>query len=107
MSNKREYYRIEYPHGDQPIFLHYLGKFTVLDVSEGGFSFAFDKIMPPMEGEVVEGDIKFGNRGKTKIKGEIIRVADGKVSVRLHDDGQIPLPRVMEEQRYLIQKYPR
>jgi len=104
MSNKREFYRVEYALGDYPIFFHSTGKFKVLDVSEGGFSFTFGKLLPPSEEEELSGDIQFGSRGKIAIKGVVIRVADGRVSVRLHANGQISLARIMEEQRYLIQK---
>lgn len=107
MTNKRNYYRIEYPLGDQPTFICSLGKFKVLDVSEGGFSFSYAKITPPFEGEELEGDIQFGSRGKVTIKGVVVRVTGEQVSVRLLEQHKVPLPRIMEEQRYLIQKYPR
>lgn len=103
MSNQREYYRIEYPAGEEPIFHHSLAKFKVLDVSEGGFSFTPGRFTPPVEGEEVTGQIQFGNRAKIAIKGVVARVGK-RVSVKLYDDARIPLPRIMEEQRFMIRR---
>lgn len=104
MPNKREFYRIEYAPGDQPIFLHFMQKFKVLELSEGGFSFSFEGVVSIREGEELAGDIQFGSRGKLWMKGVVVRIAYRRVSVRFHADGQIPLAKIMEEQRFLIQK---
>lgn len=107
MSNKREYYRIVYPEDEKPTFIHHSGRYPVVDVSEGGFSFEFSETFLMFEGEPIEGEIEFGKRGKrgkVAIEGEIIRLGIDQVSVQCMPEAGIPLPQIMEEQRHLIRQ---
>lgn len=105
VQNQREYYRIFYRAPDQPLFQCAQGKFAVLDISEGGFRFAIKKGALFMEDDVLEGQIHFPlKRGVVAIKGQVLRVFDREIAVQLDFDGRIPLSKIMEEQRLLIQK---
>ncbi len=104
-NNQREYYRIFYRAPDHPVFHCDQGKFPVLDISEGGFRFSFKKGALFMEKDYLEGTIHFPNkRGTVSVKGQILRVFDRAIAIQLDLDGRIPLAKIMEEQRLLIQK---
>lgn len=103
-NNQREYYRISYRAPDQPIFECTQGRFALVDLSEGGFRFAVKKGLFN-EKDYVEGIIAFPKkRGSVAIKGRVLRVFDQEVAVQLNPDSYIPLAKIMEEQRILIQK---
>jgi hypothetical protein len=103
--NQREHYRIFYRAPDQPVFQCDQGKFAVVDISEGGFRFAFKKGALFMEKDYLEGTIFFPNkRGSVFVKGQVLRVFDREIAVQLEAGGRIPLAKIMEEQRILIQK---
>ncbi|WP_141731147.1 PilZ domain-containing protein [Oligoflexus tunisiensis] len=104
-QNQREHYRIFYRAPDQPVFQCDQGKFPVLDISEGGFRFSFKKGALFLEKDYLEGTIHLPNkRGTVFVKGHVLRVFDQEIAVHLDADGRIPLARIMEEQRILIQK---
>jgi hypothetical protein len=104
-QNQREHYRIFYRAPDQPVFQCDQGKFPVVDISEGGFRFSFKKGALFMEKDYLEGTIFFPNkRGSVFVKGQVLRVFDREIAVQLDAGGRIPLAKIMEEQRILIQK---
>ncbi len=104
-NNQREHYRIFYRAPDQPVFHSDQGKFPIVDISEGGFRFAFKKGALFMEGDYLEGTIVFpAKRGSIPIKGQVLRVFEREIAVQLDVDSRIPLAKIMEEQRVLIQK---
>ncbi len=104
-DNKREHFRVVYPVNENPRFLLRGGKYSVSDVSEGGFSFMVKDSTNLIAGEMVEGVIEFGRRGKEKVRGEVLRVDGRKVSIRFANDAKLSLRRIMDEQRFLIQRH--
>lgn len=102
-QNEREFYRIAY-RNENPHFVMDKKRFIVLDISEGGFRFHLPKNVNFYEKETVEGTLGFPGRGFVPVKGIIIRVTKDDVAVQLTGKGRIPLAKIMEEQRYLIQK---
>lgn len=103
--NQREHYRIFYRAPDQPVFQCSQGKFPVSDISEGGLRFSFKKGALFMEKDDLEGTIVFPNkRGSVFVRGQVLRVFDREIAVQLDMKGRIPLAKIMEEQRALIQK---
>ncbi len=104
-SNQREHFRIFYRPPEQPIFVCGQGKFAVLDLSEGGFRFAYKKGVIFMQQDSLTGHIHLpAKRGVLSVKGQVLRVFDREIAVQLDPDGRIPLAKIMEEQRILIQK---
>ena len=104
-DNKREHFRVVYPVNENPRFICERVKYSVSDVSEGGFSFVTKEPARLISGDIVEGTIEFGRRGKEQVRGEVLRVDGRKVSIRFFDDAKLSLRRIMDEQRFLIQKH--
>lgn len=107
MSNSREFYRIVYDVGPHPLLECRQGKFNVIDISESGIRFttASEKVPRFAVNDLVEGKIVFPEkRGSVPIKGIVLRVGVRDVAINLQEGGLIPLARIMEEQRILIQK---
>jgi hypothetical protein len=104
-NNRREYYRIFYQAPAQPVFQCAQGKFPVNDISEGGFRFSVELGTRLVEKDYLEGTIHFPDkRGSAWVKGRVRRVFDHQVGVQLDADGRIPLPKIIEEQRLLMQR---
>lgn len=103
-DNKREHFRLTYPPDQMPKFKLDKKKHQVSDASEGGFSFICREVPSVIAGDLIEGVIDFGHRGKETVKGEVMRVDGKKVSVRFTSGGALSLQRMISEQRYLIQK---
>ena len=103
-QNSREFFRIHYKAPDNPILEMNKVKFFIVDISEGGFRFSPKKGQMFSEGERVDGKILFGSRGFVMIKGSVLRVSVRDIAVQLDEPSRIPLTRIMEEQRFLIQK---
>ena len=107
-NNEREFFRISYrrAQGQGPIFDHEKTKYPILDLSEGGLKFITKRGATLFaDNDIIEGRLVFPlERGTLVVKGKIIRVTPTDVAVRLTDDTRIPLARIMEEQRLLIQQ---
>lgn len=106
-DNMRSHFRIVYSIGVQPILECPQGKFNVLDISEGGVRFIMANEKTPRfaENDRIEGKIVFPEkRGFVKISGRVLRINLREVAVTLEEGGTIPLAKIMEEQRALIQK---
>lgn len=103
--NAREYFRISYRRAEAPIFEYDKVKYVVLDLSEAGLKFSPKNGMTFFEQDGIAGKIIFPDkRGVLEIKGVIIRVTASDVAVRLDPSTLIPLTKIMEEQRLLIQR---
>lgn len=104
-KNAREYFRISYSPAEAPLFEHDKNKFIVLDLSEAGLRFSPKKGMSFFEKDAISGKIIFPNkRGVIEVKGIIIRVTPSDIAIKLLASTRIPLAKIMEEQRLLIQR---
>ena len=104
-KNAREYFRISYRPAEAPIFEHDKNKFIVLDLSEAGIKFSPKKGMTFFEKDTISGKLIFPDkRGVLEVKGVIIRVTASDVAIKLLANTRIPLAKIMEEQRLLIQR---
>jgi hypothetical protein len=102
-DNRRDYYRITYPKGDEPVLviagLHY----PVVDLAEAAFKFQITGSFPIFQGGVLKGSIVFHDDQVIEITGKMIRKGLRYAVVRL--DQGIPLKKIMEEQRFLLKKH--
>jgi hypothetical protein len=104
-KNVREYFRISYRPAEAPHFECNKTKFIVLDLSEAGIKFSPKKGMTFFENDNISGKLIFPDkRGEMEVKGIIIRVTPSDVAVKLLATTRIPLAKIMEEQRLLIQR---
>ncbi|MGE0173431.1 MAG: PilZ domain-containing protein [Oligoflexales bacterium] len=100
----RDHFRIEYPPGERPK-ISLAGKtFPIHNLSESGVLFSFNIPIEDFELDMrVEATIHLRNNSTFQVQGEIMRVMNNKVAVRL--DNPIPFQIIMAEQRYLIAKF--
>ncbi len=105
MDNSRNYYRVEYPSGDRPSFECAGRSYEVIDVSEMGLRLAVSADDPWVENETVVGTVTFRDNATCKVSGSVLRKTDDGIAIVLTEG--VPLPRVLEEQRYLIKRYRR
>ncbi len=99
----RKYYRLSYPPQDRPTLMIGGVKYEVFDLSEEGVKFFVPGDDPIKKFPSVEGYLDFGGRNRTKIEGDVLRVTDSEMIIKLVD--HLPLPLIMAEQRYLINTY--
>lgn len=104
-DNNRSHFRIIYPANDRPVIkISGLG-FPIIEVSEGGCSIFVEFVPSPLKmKQKVTGVVTFGKRGSCNIAGHVVRVDGDKYSIKFAASRGVPLPRIMEEQRYLIKK---
>ena len=102
----RAHFRLYFDPPEQPVFECKQGAYSVLDISEGGFRFALGTSAHPFPARMaLEGKIVFPNhRGSVPIKGVVARQVGMEIAVQLQRGGQVPLNKIMEEQRLQIQR---
>ena len=102
-DNNREHFRIIYPTSQRPNMMINGRTYPVIEVSEGGCSILLPREDPMLKkGLRFHAMITFGKRGNENIAGVFVRIEAGKYSIKFDEGAGVPLPRIMEEQRYLI-----
>ena len=100
---RRSHFRIVYPLKERPEARLNGVRCTVVDLSEGGIRFATSAIDAFQVSTTVSGTIAFADGGREAINGTVLRKKGNQFVVHL--TMAIPLPRVMIEQRIIIQKH--
>lgn len=104
-SAERAHYRIQYPVLERPRFTLDGREHEVLNCSEMGVCYVVQGECGVVPGDVVHGRLRFSRGDEVEIEGVVVRVQDGTVA--LHLSGMpIPFIVILDEQRYLRQKYP-
>jgi hypothetical protein len=103
--NQRTHFRLEYPASERPHLVVDKTRHPVLDISENGLKFLCTGTFKPRAGASIRGVIKFKNGGECAVEGKVLRYAGDGGCVVLLVQG-IPLSRMMEEHRLILQKYP-
>lgn len=101
-TNDRAYFRIQYPVTQTPKFIHKIGTFPVLDMSEGGLSFEVDPEHTFLETENITAKLQLLSGNIENITGKVRKVNGRKISIILKEN--LPLPRIKEEERILIRQ---
>lgn len=99
----RKFYRLSYPLTDRPTMTVGGIKYEVSDLSEEGVKFFVKGDDPIKKLSRLEGHLDFGGRSRLLVQGEVLRVTDTEMIIKL--DEHLPLPLIMSEQRYLIKTY--
>lgn len=102
-DDQRRHFRIHYPTMDRPVFKIAGRPFSIANISEAGVALAIRGGFPMGVGDAIRGTIHFKSEKELRVTGKIIRRVEDKVIFRL--DKSIPLPIIMEEQRFLLKKY--
>jgi hypothetical protein len=102
-EDQRLHFRIHYPTMDRPVLKISGRPFQIANISERGVCLAFRGGFPMGVGDSIRGTIHFKSEKTHRVVGTIIRKVEGKLVFTL--DEPIPLPIIMEEQRFLLKKY--
>jgi hypothetical protein len=108
--HSREHFRVPYEPSDAPRFATMQNTFTVLDLSEGGLRLSIQAKQRPntyVLDQLIHGTLTLPEaRGTLSLSGQVIRITDDYLAVKLMRESYIPLPQIMVEQRVMIQKLP-
>jgi hypothetical protein len=103
MEQKRQFYRVEYPKSVRPTFLCEGHKYPVIDLSEEGVGLEVTKSGNFRVGQLIVGEVVFHDHGQEKITASVLREDSRRVILKCHVG--VSLARIMEEQRYLINRF--
>jgi hypothetical protein len=92
---KREYFRIKYPHDSTPKLLITDEEFNIIDISEQGIKFDLEK--------TIQGIITFHDGESLSIEGKFLRTQSNEIVIQPIKG--IPSERITKEQKYLMKKY--
>lgn len=102
-SNDRAHYRICYPLSNRPVFEAHGKKHPVIDVSEQGLAISVADDGIKHATQAITGRIHFLDGDVITVTGKVLR-HDTKSVILLLSAG-VPLPIIMKEQRFLLQKF--
>lgn len=106
-EQRREYYRLEYPPAERPLFVAGDVVLRVADISERGLGLVIAPESPVLgKGTVLEGRIQFRHADPLEVTALVVRHEPGMVGVRLYAH-TIPFPTVLAEQRAILARYAR
>jgi len=103
-KERRVYYRIGHPYADMPKLMVWGDEYQVIDVSEEGVNFRCDEYSGVKPGQTISATITFHDGESFDLEGKIFRIKDNEIVIKLSKG--IPYKRIVQEQRYLIRKYP-
>ena len=99
---RRRHYRVRYPITVRPLFVSQLGTFEVVELSEGGIKFRFDRDSLEYLNFTIFGEIQFHDGKSVPIQGNIIRLERNRAVAQL--TSQIPPKRIRKEELLVIRK---
>lgn len=97
-------YRIPYPTQERPTFEAGGSEYDVIDCSETGIRYRVRGVTPAI-GTIQTGVIRFRRDDDVEVEGEVVRIIEGCVGLRLTPPG-IPLRVIIAEQLFLRKHYP-
>jgi hypothetical protein len=107
-ANQRANFRLEYPPADRPIFqITNVAKLKleIIDLSEKGMRFACPPGFKAQVGAEIKGTITFHDKKTMQVEGKILRILQDGAYCAAQLSVGVPLAKMMEEQRYILQKY--
>lgn len=97
-------YRIQFPTPERPTFEANDCQYTVLDCSETGIRYRVNGPLPDV-GTEVSGVLRLRRGEDIEVEGEVVRLYDHEVGLRLKPPG-IPLRTIIAEQLFIRKHYP-
>lgn len=98
-SNRRGFFRIAYPEDDRPRLVLGTTICEVLDCSERGLLFRPSPSQEYAVGQEIDGRLRLTGGPETRVTGEIVRVTEEAISVKL--EVGIPFGLILKEQLHL------
>ncbi len=102
-AQKREYFRVEFPHSYRPNLTMSAETYEIEDVSEYGVKFKVETITHFTLDEMVIVSVVFPDGEEYELSGQVVRIDDDAVSLQLLTP--IPLSKIRAEHLHLIQHY--
>ena len=104
--DRRTHFRIGYPISARPRVKIGAAEYSVLEISERGLRFAESSSGEFQSDQEITGCLIFSDGESFQLRGRVVHAKTGRyVGVHLID--QIPLAKIISEQRYLISHFPR
>ena len=100
MTQKRNNFRIHYPHAMRPTLSIDHVVHQVLDLSEKGIKFALGERYRPQIKDSIVGTLKFANRRSIPIAGTVLRLSATYCVARLTLG--VPLQMIQDEERAVL-----
>ncbi|MDN3610188.1 PilZ domain-containing protein [Vibrio ostreicida] len=104
VEQKRDYYRLKYPKRYRPSVNFSSEQFHVTEVSEGGIRVAVNPFTNWYKGLSLSGTLTLHNNMQVKVEGAVLRFDNNEVVLKLVKGPTFK--NMVEEQRYIRQKYP-
>jgi hypothetical protein len=98
---RRAYFRVMYPDGQQPLILIRNQEFRIIDICEIGIRFA-NPAHVPLPGDIFQAVVTLHDEDPINIVGRIIRVAEEEAAMMMTIRG-IPYRKIISEQAFLRQ----
>lgn len=107
-QEKREYYRLRFPHVERPHLVIGQDDCQVVDCSARGLRYILPRLPAPAPapGDWIEGLLQFRRHPHALIRGLVVRIQDGEIALHLPDE-EIPFTVLRGEERYLLAHYRR
>jgi hypothetical protein len=105
-DQKRKHFRLEYPKTDCPLIEIDGHKLQIIDISEHGCRFV-PMTFSPNYNMMYTAIIKFADGTTCKVMGKIVRTEKSRLYCAMQLTQGIPLTKMMEEHRRILQKFKR
>lgn len=103
---KREFYRLRFPHPERPCLIIGRQQYEVVDCSARGLRFIITQQPLPSLGDLLEGRLQFRRHSQAPIRGLVVRIQHGEIALHMPDN-EIPFTILRSEERYLLNHYRR
>lgn len=103
VEQKREYFRVEFPHSYRPSLTMDVDNYEIEDVSEFGMKFKAGQGAPFTVDDLIIGTIIFPDGKDFELSGQVTRIYDGYVSLELAEP--LPLSKIRAEHQHLLSNY--
>ncbi len=103
-KNKRELYRITYPVHNRPILKLLGNTFEVINISEKGIKILCTQCSGFKIDVAVQFTLTFRDNKSFSLEGKILQIYKRAAVISLTKN--IPLERIIQEQRYILANYP-
>ena len=105
-SNRRAFYRVDYPLAARPTLVTTDGDLEVVDCSESGLRYALAETdTPPEIGSALGGVIRFCVGEEVAVEAVVVRLQGPSVAVQFSAETQVPFGTILREQRHLRRHY--
>lgn len=105
VENKRNHFRLEHPAADRLQLVIGRVAHEIVDLSANGVKFAMSKGFKPQLHERIKAQIALHDGNTYEVMGKVTRLDEDNNQCVLVLSRGVPLAKMLEEQRYLLQKY--